>query len=252
MAVEKKYTIYGVEYIVRLVRSRFRDPLNLWYDFVFECTINGNQSKKMLGIFITGQVIDLWDEDLFEKDKGSFAFQLIPSFLLFLDDKEKLKVVLHSSDDIKKEEDTTYFKVLPSMMDTARVIVFAQNPSNALIRREILNVLFQLHQFEPYKTLDLSDLYSMIPIHEHEMIRNLKYLHDGEYIKLESSLITDLVHFSNIQITNKGLDIVEDPDEFNKKFASYQTQISVVRDFVLTKVEGDGNNTNVNSKVEQK
>lgn len=252
--MEHKFYIDGSEFTVRLVHSDYEGHINQLYAFVFHIKESDDKKLKVIRIEVTDRVIDMWNDVGGSKkileDKEIFAWQLVPHFLPQLLSKDKLKVNIHLTDEIKKEDDVIYIKASSTISSTARAIIFSgEKPTNNLIRREVLKVCFNFWQNEPHGFVNRNELLKFIPVSEIELERNLSYLVDSHFIK--GGLTSG--GYLNVRITTQGIDIFENQMEFERRFSlkPEQQTVNVGGDMITTILVGNENQNIVKSATEE-
>lgn len=105
-------------------------------------------------------------------------------------------------------------------------------------------------QNNPHGYVTREQLLKFVPVSEIELERNLDYLKKTYFI--DSSLTSG--GYLHARITPQGIDIFEDPVEFDRRFALRveQQTINIDGDFIVTNLTGDNNQTNVKSEVSEK
>ncbi|MEG3640659.1 hypothetical protein [Magnetococcus sp. PR-3] len=92
-------------------------------------------------------------------------------------------------------------------------------------RRVVLLELYKGWQNNPSsKYVDYNDLLSRCGFKKLEFDQSASYLHEAGYIEYEPVLGLD-AFFSHAQITLSGIDLVEEPNEFNRMFPAIEQNI---------------------------
>ncbi len=244
----------GTEYTVKLVFSNYEGALDQVYGLVFHCLPKGSAEPKAISIAISDSVIDMWqsvggNKEILE-DKEVFAWQIAKAFLNKLEKQDIIKLFIYSNENTTTPLGFDSIKAAPTISETARNIVFSnKKPSNNAIRREILKVCYDEWQNNPHGYVSKEQLLKFIPVSEVELERNLDYLQKTYFI--DSSLTTG--GYLDARITPQGIDVFEDPIEFDKRFALRveQQTVNIDGDLILTSLTGNNNQTNVKSKVSE-
>jgi hypothetical protein len=237
-----------------LVHSDYEGPINQIYSCVFHVSEGESKAFKAIRIVVTDRVIDMWNgiggNKNITEDKEVFAWQLVPYYLHQLLSKDKVHVYIHLTDDIEKEKDIIYIKAASTISGTARAIIFSGGkPTNNLIRREILKVCYSEWQNNPHGYVNRNELLKFIPVSEVELERNLDYLTKTGFI--DGSLTTG--GYLSVRISPQGIDVFEDPTEFEKRFALRveQQTYNIGGDMIVTQLTGDNNQNVIKSEVKK-
>lgn len=240
------------EYNVKLVFSDYEGALNQRYVMTFHCTPKGEDKLKAICIAITDRTIDMWNavggNSEIKEDKEFFAWQIMQSYLPQLSENKAIKLFIHRDDNPSVLEGFIPIKASPTISETARMIIFSGNkPSNNLIRREILKVCYNQWQTDPHGFVSRPQLLKFIPVSEVELERNLDYLSKTYFV---SGDLTNMGYFM-VKITPQGIDVFEDPVEFNRRFSLRieQQTYNVGGDMIVTQLTGDSNDTNIKSEI---
>ena len=250
---EHKLFVGDNEYLVQLVFSDYEGPLNRQYGFVFDCCLKGDDKKRAISIAVSDMVIGMWQRaggnKEIQEDEEIFAWQLVQAYLPELEKKDVIKLFVHRDDNARIPEGFIAIKAAPTISETARSVVFAgKKPTNIQTRREILKVCYNEYQNNPHGFVHKTALLKFIPVTDVELERNIKYLGGGYYIK--ASLST--AGYQSMQITNHGIDVFADPDEFNRVFQlkfEQTTNYNVSGDMIKTEIIGHDNQNVVKSKI---
>ncbi|MCG3141653.1 MAG: hypothetical protein HDKAJFGB_02967 [Anaerolineae bacterium] len=108
------------------------------------------------------------------------------------------------------------------------------------IRRNILNALYALYKRDPLGAIERNDLARKLNLPSTLLDRNIFYLSDRNFVHSES-IDTDegrIYHF--VRIAGPGIDLVEDPNEFNAKFPQAVIYQQIKGDYFEVKM-GDNN-----------
>jgi hypothetical protein len=92
---------------------------------------------------------------------------------------------------------------------------------NKEIRRKILEFIYQKNEEKPGYRVKREELQQYLDIPDNKLINNILYLEEKCYLKLQKSIGSQFV---DAQINSYGIDLVENPDEFNNKFPINITQ----------------------------
>jgi hypothetical protein len=86
-----------------------------------------------------------------------------------------------------------------------------------IVRRRIMAILYESYQKDPNQMLTPADLLADGSIPKEKLAANSYYLHDRGFIELLVGYNPPL--FAAARIAPKGIDLVEDSDEFERVFA---------------------------------
>lgn len=242
------------EYTVKLVFSDYEGALNRTYGMVFHCFTQDEEEPKAISIAVSDMAIDMWqanggNKDILE-DKEVFAWQIVQAYLPRLEKNKVIKLFIHRDDNAQVPEGFIPIKAAPTISETARVIKYGgKRPTDTQIRREILKVCFNEYQNNPHGFVYKVDLLKFIPVTDIELERNIKYLVNGSYLK--GSLST--AGYQHLQITNHGIDVFSDPQEFNRVFhlKIEQTTNNIGGDMIVTQLTGTQNKNIVKSEIRE-
>lgn len=90
------------------------------------------------------------------------------------------------------------------------------------VRRKVLEALYRCHKSEafcPMKTRDLIESLGLMD--EQEFFDALQFLHDEDYINGIFVPYQRQGHFESARITQKGVDLVDKPEELQKIFPTH-------------------------------
>lgn len=242
------------EYTVKLIFSDYEGAINQTYGMVFHCYPKGAKEPKAISIAISSQAIDMWqavggNKEILE-DKEVFAWQIVQAYLPQLTSTDVIKLFIHRDDNAKAPDGFTPIKAAPTISETARNIIFSgQKPTNNLIRREILKVCYNEWQTNPHGFVNRAELLKFVPVSEVELERNLDYLKKTYFI--DGGLTSG--GYLNVRITPQGIDIFEDPTEFERRFSLKveQQTYNIGGDMIVTQLTGDNNQNIVKSEVKE-
>lgn len=220
---------------------------------VFHCFTQGEDKPKVISIAVSDAVIDMWqavggNANILE-DKEVFAWQIAQSYLPHLEKQDVIKLFVYRDDNVQRPEGFILIKAAPTISETARQVKFrGKKPTDTQIRREILKVCFNEYQNNPHGYVHKVDLVKFIPVTNIELERNVKYLHRGDFLEAKGDL-----GYAHLQITNHGIDVFSDPEEFNRVFQLKveQTTNNIGGDMILTQLTGSHNQNIVKSEVEE-
>lgn len=85
------------------------------------------------------------------------------------------------------------------------------------IRRRILQMLYEERRRQLPGALEYSELARHLALTSQEVRFNVSYLAEKELVESSKSTVGQRIFFF-VQITAKGIDLVEDPNEFNNRF----------------------------------
>jgi len=92
--------------------------------------------------------------------------------------------------------------------------------NNIEIRRRILKLLYEIHDRDPHGAIDLDELAQKLNLPPNRVRSNLMYLCDPDkkLLQLKRTSAGDgrIYHFA--QITAAGIDLLDEPSEFNARF----------------------------------
>ena len=97
--------------------------------------------------------------------------------------------------------------------------------NNNQIRRKIIEELYKSNEEKPGVTTPHGILRNKLGIEDNELDRNINYLKEKGYIEL----ITAMNYYA-AKITHKGIDLLEDDNEFNTKFPLLNINQNIVKD----------------------
>jgi len=113
---------------------------------------------------------------------------------------------------------------------------------NEAIRRDILRLLYALHDEDPTDLIECARLAERLQIPKARVVGNIRYLEDKEYI-------TVIVHrrgtrrYEFAQITSGGIELVERPEKLDEAFPRQEIHYHYHGDYI--NVEMGDHNTNV-------
>lgn len=240
------------EYTVKLVLSGYEGALDQTYGMVFHCFPQGEDKPKAISIAVSSLAIDMWqavggNKDILE-DKEAFAWQIVQAYLPQLANTDVIKLFIHRDDNAQIPDGFIAIQAASTISGTAQQIKFGgKKPTDTQIRRDILKVCFNEYQSNPHGYVSKTELLRFIPVTDVELERNVKYLVNGYYLK--GSLTTAGYHA--VQITNHGIDVFSDPEEFNRVFRLKieQTTNNIGGDMIVTQLTGNDNKAIVKSEV---
>lgn len=243
----------NTEYTVKLTFSDYEGALHQTYGMVFHCIPKGKTEPKAISIAVSDRVIDMWhavggNKEILE-DKEVFAWQIVQAYLPQLADTDVIKLFIHRDDNSPIPEGFIGIKAAQTISETARNIIFSGKPSNNLIRREILKVCFNSWQNNPHGFVARAELFNFIPVSEIELERNLDYLKKTGFI--DGALTSG--GYLKVRITPPGIDVFEDPIEFERRFSlrAEQHTYNIGGDMIVTQLTGSNNHNIVKSEVKE-
>jgi len=86
------------------------------------------------------------------------------------------------------------------------------------LRRCIMKRLYEIFQEYPYASIEMSQISEECQTHSKDLNWNMVYLEKCGYVELGKSIECPPYIASSATITAKGIDMVEDEIEFNKRF----------------------------------
>lgn len=110
--------------------------------------------------------------------------------------------------------------------------------NNIEIRRRILEKLYNAEQKKPDNIIPSDKLCQELGISNEDIGSNIKYLHQKHFI--EAHQLATRHYSALLNITHDGIDIIEDENEFNRKFPIKITNIQNSNGVVI-----DSNNVRV-------
>lgn len=235
-------------YTVKFRDEGFHGPINQIYYYYFDCSYKDQQSYIVVGL--SDLVLNMWN--IKPPDDGLFAFclQLMPIFISKLSNKnDQLAFIFHRDDNVERKENNLYFKASKSIKETAQLLLFSEgNVTNSQIRRHIISICYSKWSTDPHGFVSKIDLMKFIPVEEVDIERNLKYLVDSGYLK---GTLTS-AGYIQVNITEYGINIFENPQEFNKlfSFSIEQQTINIGGDYIAPVIIGDKNNISINSQID--
>ena len=93
--------------------------------------------------------------------------------------------------------------------------------NNIEIRRKILEMVYERFKEHPYYMVTPKEFKDTLSIDSKELNYNIVYLEEKGYLELQKSLDGDI--FVAARITTKGIDLIEDENEFNIIFPSLKS-----------------------------
>lgn len=87
------------------------------------------------------------------------------------------------------------------------------------LRRCVLEFLYDRFKALPYADSELADLREACDVSPQELNWNLVYLEKSGFVELRKSADSLSCIATSVAITARGIDIVEDPDAFDRQFA---------------------------------
>lgn len=242
------------EYTVKLVFSDYEGAIHQTYGMVFHCFPQGEEKPKAISIAVSSLAIDMWtaiggNKDILE-DKEVFAWQIAQTYLPQLEKSDVIKLFIHRDDNAPTPEGFIPIKAAPTISETARLIKFGgKRPTDTQIRREILKVCFNEYQNNPHGYVYKVDLLKFIPATDTELERNIKYLHRGGFLEAKGHDSG----YTHLQISNHGIDVFSDPEEFNRVFQLKveQTTNNIGGDMIVTHLTGTDNKNIVKSQIKE-
>ena len=240
------------EYTVKLIFSDNEGALNNTYGMVFHCFPQGEDKPKAISIAVSDLAIRMWqkvggNQDILE-DKEVFAWQIVQSYLSQLEKTDVIKLFIHRNDNAQIPDGFIPIRAAPTISETSRLIKFGgKKPTDTQIRREILKVCFNEYQNNPHGYAYKVDLLKFIPVTDVELERNIKYLYRGGYLDAKGHDSG----YTHLQITNHGIDVFSDPEEFNKVFRLKieQTTNNIGGDMIITQLTGNNNQNIIKSEI---
>ena len=114
--------------------------------------------------------------------------------------------------------------------------------SNRQIRRNILRLLYATHNHDPHGVIELDELVQQLDLPSSRVRSNLRYLCDPkkELVEMRETSTAGgrIYHF--VRITAAGIDLLDDPSEFNARFPSQVIYQYVAGDNLAVTI-GDNN-----------
>ena len=117
--------------------------------------------------------------------------------------------------------------------------------NNNQIRRKIIEELYKSNEKKPGLTTPHGRLRNEIGIEDNELDRNINYLKDKGYIHL-----TTAMDYYAAKITDKGIDLIEDNNEFNTKFPLLSINQNIVQNSTNVNI-GSNNSINISDSFNQ-
>ena len=94
----------------------------------------------------------------------------------------------------------------------------AETPAHFKLRRCILTILYEIFKEYPYAVVEPRQLEDDCCVGTAEINWNMVYLEKCGYIELGKSLDSPPFIACSAEITAKGIDLIENEDEFNTRF----------------------------------
>lgn len=106
------------------------------------------------------------------------------------------------------------------------------------IRRKILEILKGHFDKNPHEGMPVQEIQTALADVIYTRVEpNLRYLFEAKYIdgRIER-YFGQAPFFSDVKISSKGIELIEDPNEFNRKFPTIQVQINITVEKLLAQV----------------
>lgn len=87
-----------------------------------------------------------------------------------------------------------------------------------ILRRNIIQVLYELFKAVPYAAVDLGEIETQCQSDPATLNWNLVYLEKCGFVELGKAYETPPYVACSAMITEKGIDLIENEDAFNRKF----------------------------------
>jgi hypothetical protein len=120
---------------------------------------------------------------------------------------------------------------------------------NVQIRRQILQLLYDELRDNPPGGVELSEIANRLAQGQQAIQFNINYLAEKELIEISKTMIRPRT-FLFIQITATGIDLVEDPNEFNNRFPPQVVQ-NIIGDKFEVVVGDNASNVAVGKDIRQ-
>ena len=95
----------------------------------------------------------------------------------------------------------------------------SSNKDHFRLRHRIMKRLYEIFQDYPYASIELSQIAEECHANSRELNWNIVYLEKCGYVELGKSIGSPPYIASSAAITAKGIDLVEDENGFNRRFA---------------------------------
>ncbi len=102
-------------------------------------------------------------------------------------------------------------------------------------RRRILRILYNRYLEDPLASTDPYQFFEQHNLTRNDLVVNIHYLHDSGLVELLMGYAPPL--FSGARITAKGIDVVENPYEFNLRFPAADNEEKGASDSLPALVE---------------
>lgn len=180
-----------------------------------------------------------------------FANKVLPGVIkaALKESVEKYVITFHRDDNVHRLEGVHYFKVSSTAKATATDFLYGSgNMTNNDIRREILTIAYDHWQNDPHGYTTAEQFVNAIPADANEVERNFDYLVKKHY--LEGTLPSG-GGYHMIKITPTGIDLYENPTQFNREFALKieQHTTNIGGDYIAPTIIGDSNTVNIKSQI---
>jgi hypothetical protein len=90
--------------------------------------------------------------------------------------------------------------------------------NNIHIRRRILQLLYEVHDRDPHGAIEQDELAQRLNLPSNRVQSNLVYLSDKKLARVRRTSAGGLRVYHFAQITASGIDLLDDPSEFNERF----------------------------------
>jgi len=90
--------------------------------------------------------------------------------------------------------------------------------NNIQIRRRILQLLYEVHDRDPHGAIEQDELAQRLGLLPNRVQSNLAYLYDKKLVQLRRTSAGGRRVYYFAQITASGIDLLDDPSEFNERF----------------------------------
>lgn len=180
-----------------------------------------------------------------------FANKVLPGVIkaALKEGAAKYSITFHRDDNVHRLGGVHYFKVGPSAKATATNFLYGNDTmTNNDIRREILTIAYDNWQNDPHGHITGEQFINAIPADPNEIERNFDYLVKKHY--LEGTLPSG-GGYHLIKISPSGIDLYENPTQFNREFALKieQHTTNIGGDYIAPTIIGDNNSVNIKSQI---
>ena|SRR4030042_4303615 len=112
------------------------------------------------------------------------------------------------------------------------------------IRRNVIKFLYEFFKEKPFNYMKIGELCSKLGVEEKDLQWNLEYLAQNGYIVGSMHKVLGSAHYiEKVKISSSGIDLIEDPSEFNRTFPDIQ--INVMIEKILINLQQEIENSSI-------